>query len=332
MNDPAYRGKEDAIRTQLLGSGVVSDVAFSSSPMTAIWNTTGGYEWHGKDPNLDAEFVRCRVSPEYGKTVGWKVIAGRDYSREHKTDAEDAIIISKTAAEYMGMKNPIGQTLTDVDEFGAHKWTRTIIGVVDDIIMDSPYEPVMQAIFLPDEGNNAMLHVRIKPDRGAAEALPIIEGLLNKVVPSALFEYKFVDEDYATKFSQEQRVGELAGVFAVLAIFISCLGLFGLASFVAERRTKEIGIRKIMGASVSKLWQMLASDFVLLVIISCIIAVPVGYYLMTKWLGKYEFRTEITGWLLIATCLGALAITLLTVSYHSIRAARMNPVKSLRSE
>lgn len=332
MNDPGYVGKEDLIRTQLLGSDVVSDVAFSSSPMTAIWNTTGGYEWDGKDPNLDAEFARCKVTPEYGKTVGWKVIAGRDYSRDHTTDETDAVIISKTASEYMGMKDPIGQTLTDVDEFGAHKWTRTIIGVVDDIIMDSPYEPVMQAIFLPDDGENAMLHVRISPDRGAAEALPVIETLLNKVVPSALFEYKFVDEDYATKFAQEQRVGELAGIFAVLAIFISCLGLFGLASFVAERRTKEIGIRKIMGASVSKLWQMLARDFVILVMVSCIIAAPAGYYLMTKWLGKYEYHTEITGWMLAATSLGALAITLLTVSYHSIRAAMMNPVNSLRSE
>ncbi|HMG93996.1 MAG TPA: FtsX-like permease family protein, partial [Chryseolinea sp.] len=332
MNDPEYKGKEELLRTQLLSSGVASDVAFSSSPMTAIWNTTGGYEWKGKDPNVEGEFVRCRVTPEYGKTVGWKVIAGRDFSRDHVTDAADAIIISKAAAEYIGMENPIGQTLTDVDEFGKHKWTRTIIGVVDDIIMESPYEPVMQAIFLPDNGSSALLHIRIDPQLGAAEALPVIEASLGKVVPSALFEYKFVDEEYAIKFSEEQLVGKLSGIFAALAIFISCLGLFGLASFVAEQRTKEIGIRKIMGASVSTLWRMLSKDFVVLVLVSCLIAVPCGYYLMTSWLEKYQYRTEVSWWLLISTCIGAVVITILTVSYQSIRAAMMNPVKSLRSE
>lgn len=332
MNDPEYKDKEELIRTQLLNIHVVSDVAFSSSPMTAIWNTTGGYEWKGKDPNLEGEFARCKVTPEYGKTVGWKIIAGRDFSRDMLTDATDAIIISKTAAEYMGMEDPIGQTLTDLDEFGKHKWTRTIIGVVDDIIMESPYEPVMQAIFLPDDGNSRLLHIRIKGELSAVEALPVIESSLAKLVPSAFFDYKFVDQEYAIKFSQEQRVGKLSGLFAVLAIFISCLGLFGLSSFVAEQRAKEIGIRKVMGAGVSTIWQMLSKDFVLLVALSCVIAVPFGYYLMTSWLQKYEYHAEISWWLLISTCIAAVAITILTVSYQSIRAAMMNPVKSLRSE
>ncbi|HEY5917803.1 MAG TPA: ABC transporter permease, partial [Chryseolinea sp.] len=137
MNDPQYQGKEESLRTQLLSSGVVSDVGFSSSPMTAIWNTTGGYQWKGKDPNIEGEFVRCKVTADYGKTVRWKVIAGRDFSRELTTDITDALIISKAAAEYMGFEDAIGQTLTDVDEFGKPKWTRTIIGVVDDIIMES---------------------------------------------------------------------------------------------------------------------------------------------------------------------------------------------------
>jgi len=332
MNDPAYQDKEEILRTELLRTDVISDVAFSSSPMTEIWNTTGGYEWKGKDPNIEGEFVRCRVTSEYGKTVGWKVIAGRDFSRDMATDATDAIIISRKAAEYMGFADPIGQTLTDVDEFGKHKWTRTIIGVVDDIIMESPYEPVMQAIFLPPSGPSALLHIRIHPEVSATEALPVVESTLAKIVPSALFEYKFVDEEYAAKFSQEQRVGKLAGIFAVLAIFISCLGLFGLSSFVAEQRTKEIGIRKVMGAGVSTIWQMLSKDFVLLVSISCIIAVPIGYYLMNTWLQKYEYRTQISWWLLISTCIGAVVITIVTVSFQSIRAAMMNPVRSLRSE
>ena len=145
-------------------------------------------------------------------------------------------------------------------------------------------------------------------------------------------EYSFVDEEYGQKFSQEERVGKLAGVFAVLAIIISCLGLFGLASFVAEQRTKEIGIRKVMGASVTTLWKMLTKDFALLVVISCAIAVPIGYYLMNSWLQKYEYRTEISVWVFVITCASAILITLMTVSYQSIKAATINPVDSLRSE
>jgi putative ABC transport system permease protein len=159
-----------------------------------------------------------------------------------------------------------------------------------------------------------------------------IEAVFKKLVPSALFDYQFVDQTYASKFSQEQRIGKLAGVFSILAIFISCLGLFGLASFVAEQRTKEIGIRKVMGASVVALWKMLSRDFVLLVSISCAVAIPIGYYFMNVWLQKYEYRRDISWWVFITTCLGALSITLLTVSYQSIKAAVANPVKSLRSE
>jgi ABC-type antimicrobial peptide transport system permease subunit len=147
-----------------------------------------------------------------------------------------------------------------------------------------------------------------------------------------LFDYEFVDEEYALKFGQEERIGKLAGIFSVLAIFISCLGLFGLASYVAEQRTKEIGIRKVMGASVSSLWQMLSKDFVVLVLISCFLAMPVGYYVMDGWLQKYEYRVELSWWIFAATTVAALVITLLTVSYQAVKAALMNPVKSLRSE
>jgi putative ABC transport system permease protein len=156
--------------------------------------------------------------------------------------------------------------------------------------------------------------------------------VLSQVVPSALFDYTFVDKEYARKFSQEQRIGKLSGVFAALAIFISCLGLFGLASFVAEQRTKEIGIRKVMGATVPNIWKMLSRDFVALVIISCFVAIPVSFYFMSSWLEKYEYRTEISWWIFLITCIGASVITLLTVSYQAIKAALMDPVKSLRSE
>jgi predicted permease len=332
MSDPNYKGKQEVIRTELFNTGVVSEVATSSSPLTVIWEIYGGYTWEGKDPNVDANFVRCNVSPDFGKTVGWEIIAGRDFSGDFATDTTDAIIINEAAVKYMGLKNPVGQELTDVDEFGRPQWSKTIIGVVKDMIMASPYEPVMQTLYFINDNASNVLHIKMNPAVSAHAALPKIEATLEKIVPTALFDYQFVDEEYGRKFSQEERIGKLSGVFAVLAIFISCIGLFGLASFVAEQRTKEIGIRKVLGATISNLWQMLSKDFIVLVIISCAIAIPISYYLMSNWLQKYEYRTGISWWIFVVTSLAALVITLLTVSYQAVKAAMMKPVNSLRSE
>jgi ABC-type antimicrobial peptide transport system permease subunit len=164
------------------------------------------------------------------------------------------------------------------------------------------------------------------------EALPKIKAVFNNVIPDIPFDYTFTDQEYATKFATEDRIGKLAAVFAALAIVISCLGLFGLASFVAEQRTKEIGIRKVMGATVANLWQMMSREFVMLVLVSCILAVPVSYYILLQGLARYEYRTDIAWWIFGVTGVGALFITLCTVSYQSIRAALSNPVSSLRSE
>jgi ABC-type antimicrobial peptide transport system permease subunit len=156
--------------------------------------------------------------------------------------------------------------------------------------------------------------------------------VFKKIIPSVPFDYKFADQEYALKFAAEERVGKLASVFALLAILISCLGLFGLASFVAEQRTKEIGIRKVVGASVFSLWKMLSRDFVMLVVISCLLAILPSYYLLAAWLKNYEYRAEISWWIFAVTFVVSLVITLLTVSYQAVKAAMMNPVNSLRSE
>jgi ABC-type antimicrobial peptide transport system permease subunit len=203
---------------------------------------------------------------------------------------------------------------------------------VKDLIMQSPYEPVKQTIFKWNKYVYSVIIIRMKATSIPHEAVAEIEKVFKRVVPTAGFDHKFADEDYARKFGQEERIGKLSRIFSVLAIFVSALGLFGLASFVAEQRTKEIGIRKVMGASVSSLWRMLSGDFVVLVIISCCIAVPVAYYFMDSWLQKYQYRTEISWWVMLITCAGALAITLMTVSFQAVRAALMNPVKSLRME
>jgi putative ABC transport system permease protein len=198
--------------------------------------------------------------------------------------------------------------------------------------MESPYQPVQPTIFFLDYGWASVITVRLNPNMSAQAALSAIEPVFKRYNPGGPFEYRFVDEEYANKFSDEQRIGKLASVFAILAIFISCLGLFGLASFVAEQRTREIGVRKVLGASLFNLWRMLSTDFVVLVMISCLIAIPLSWYFLHQWLLQYQYRTPMSWWVFAISGIGALAITLLTVSIQAVRAGMMNPVKSLRTE
>ena len=230
----------------------------------------------------------------------------------------------------MGFKDPIGQTI----KFGGGTQSRQIVGVIRDMVMGSPYEPEKRAIFFLDAKYEAasQIIVKIKPAESANGALPKIASVFRSVVPSSAFDYRFVDDEYAKKFSQEQRIGKLAGFFAILAIFISALGLFGLASFVAEQRTKEIGVRKIVGASIFDIWKLLSKEFIGLVIISLFTASPVAYYLLNNWIQKYTYHTNIPWWILVLAGASALMITLVTVSFQAIKAAVANPVNSLRNE
>lgn len=200
--------------------------------------------------------------------------------------------------------------------------------------MESPYKPIKPTIFYIKGHNGRInwINIRMNPQVSMSEALPKIEAVFKKVIPSAPFDYSFIDEEYAAKFVAEEQIGKLTTFFGALAIFISCLGLFGLASYMAEQRTKELGIRKVLGASVANLWRMLSSDFVVLVMLSCLISIPVSYYYLRGWLLQYEYSVRIEWWVFAATAAGALGITLMTVSFHSLKAALMNPVDSLRSE
>ncbi len=324
MTDPNFQGKHEVISNELVNTGFVEETAFSDNPLTLAWNNAGGFGWAGKDPNTNSDFTICYVSNTYGTTIKWQLVAGRDLDETIASDSS-AVIINESAVKYMNLKNPIGEYLTE--ESGEKI---KIIGVVKDLIMGSPYEPVKQTIFIWNKYVYSNIIVKIKASSSSSEAISEIEKVFKRIVPTAAFDYKFVDEEYAKKFSQEERIGKLSGIFATLAIFISSLGLFGLASFVAEQRTKEIGIRKILGASVSNLWGMLSRDFIVLVIISCFIAIPIAYYFMNSWLQKYQYRTEMSWWIFLVTGIGALAITLLTVSFQAIKAALMNPVNSLK--
>ncbi len=316
----------EAVRAELKSAGAIEEMTSSNSPLTGVWNTNGGFDWEGKDPNLAVDFPNSNVTPEWGKTVGWKVKQGRDFSRDFASDSA-AFIVNESMTKFLGFDNPVGKIL---------KWNGkpfTIIGVVSDIMQESPFYPVRPSLYhLGREGNRYNLTLKLNPAKSPSQSIAKVEQTWKKYVANVPFTYEFVDQQYGNKFKGEERIGKLSFYFAVLAIFISCLGLFGMASFVAEQRTKEIGIRKVLGASVGNLWQMLSKDFVWLVLLSCLIATPIAYYYLNDWLKGYDYRVEISWWVFIASAVGAVAITLLTVSFQAIRAALINPVKSLKAE
>jgi ABC-type antimicrobial peptide transport system permease subunit len=315
-----------ALRNELLGTGTVTELAATESKVTNVFITNSGFNWKGKDPAMQEEFVTLGVTTEFGKTVNWELISGRDFSNDMATDS-NAIILNEAAVQYTGLKNPVGETI----QWGKNEPVH-VIGVVKNMVTQSPYEPIRQMFFYLRKGYLGNIDIRVNPKVPMQAALGAIEQVVKKYKPDDPFEYRFVDEEYAKKFDNEKRIGKLATSFAILAIFISCLGLFGMASFMAEQRTKEIGVRKVLGASVFNLWGLLSKEFVVLVSISLLIAIPLASYFMDKWLQNFTYRAGLSWWIFAAAGMGALVITLLTVSSQAIRAALTNPVKALRSE
>jgi putative ABC transport system permease protein len=315
----------DAFRAQLKSTGAIEEMAKSSSPPTRVWTTNGNFGWAGKDPALTLDIPYSNVTYEWGKTIGWTVKEGRDFSRDFATDSS-ALLINEAMKQFLPFKNPVGNVL---------KWENkpyTIIGVVNDIMAESPFNPVRPSVYHPSSTNQWTMTLRLNAAQSPRQSIALIEPIWRKYVPNVPFQYEFVDQQYSDKFKSEERIGTLSAYFAGLAIFISCLGIFGMASFVAEQRTKEIGIRKVLGASVITLWQLLTKDFLFLVLLACLIASPIAYYYLADWLKGYTYRIEISWWVFVVAAAGALLITLVTVSYQSVKAALVNPVKSLRSD
>lgn len=320
----------DAILDDLVKRGSVTSMAESAMPPTEVFSANVGFNWKDKDPNLNAEFATIGISHDFGKTVGWKFVAGRDFTKAFSSDSA-GFVVNQAAAKFMGLgkkdlNDAIGETVTwDGRPF-------KIIGVINDMVMESPYDPVRKSIYFVHPQGGRFITLRLNPGTNASAAIKNIEAVFKKFSPDSPFNFQFVDQEYALKFAAEERISKLASVFTGLAILISCLGLFGMASFMAERRTKEIGIRKVLGASVTNLWGLLSGDFVVLVLISCLLATPIAWYTMDRWLEKYTYHTEISWWVFVIASVATLAITLLTVSYQAIRTALLNPVKSLRGE
>ena len=327
---PEYFGKYQALRNEFKRTGVVTEIAEANYPLTTILGNNDGFVWEGKDPSFDPTFNTISVTHEYGSTIGWQFIDGRDFSRDFQSDLS-GVVITESALKLMKLENPVGQIISwNPDWREAANFT--ILGVVKDMVKGSPFEAVRPAIIFPSENDLSWLFIRINPQISASEALPKIEAAFNSIVPSAPFDYQFADEAYDAKFRAEERIRSLSTFLAAVAIFISCLGLLGLISYVSEQRTKEIGIRKVLGASVRQIWSLLTKDFVRLVMGSCILAIPAAYYLMSGWLQNYDYRMELSWWVFLAAGLAGLILTLLTVSFQAIKSATANPVDSLGSE
>ncbi|WP_422858128.1 ABC transporter permease [Flagellimonas sp. S174] len=320
-----FENKYNTLREAFKKNTGVIEMSESSSPMTEAWHSNGGYEWEGKDPNFITNIVNFYVSHDYGKTIGWEVKEGRDFSRDFASDST-AYVLNEAAVEYMGLQDPVGKTIRWYD--GEHK----VIGVVKNLLTESPFEPVKQAIYSINYQETNWINLKLSPDKSLAQSLEQIEMEFAQIAANVPFEYHFVDDAFGNKFKAEERMRKLSEIFSVLAIFISCLGLYGLSAFIAERRTKEIGIRKVLGASILSLFKMLSWDFVVLILLSGLIAIPVAYYLILQWLQNYTYQINIPWWVFGVAISCVMLTALFTVSYQAVRAATSNPIKSLRTE
>jgi putative ABC transport system permease protein len=326
LANPAIHQHFSAFRDALLATGAVTETAESTSFTTEPLNQEANVSWTGSDPNAPIGFYTTGVTPEYGKTVGWQFVDGRDYSRALAATDTFVMVLNQAAVKAIGFKHPVGQFL----QWYGYRFT--IIGVVKDMVMTSPYETIQPALYYKAPWFMPMLNIRLNPAVSASDAIAKIEPIFKRFDPAEPFNYKFADDEYDAKFRTEQRIGSLASFFAALAIFISCLGLFGMAAFVAERRTKEVGVRKVLGASVISLWGLLSQEFVLLVGLSVLIATPIAWYAMNNWLQNFSYRTPLDWWIFALTGCSALLIALLTISYQVLKAAHANPARNLRSE
>ena len=304
--------------------GVMS-VSAGSHDLIQFGSNTSGIEWPGKTADQDFLVSITEVSYDWAQTTGIKLAEGRDFSPQFGADTM-CCLLNRMAVQRMGLKEPvIGSTIQ-------YDTTRTIIGVVEDFVYNDPFSaPMPMAIFL---GTGSMDHffVRIRNDEKWRESLAQIEQVVKKQNPTYPFEFTFTKEEYQRNFDEIRSVGQLANVFGGLAIFISCLGLFGLSAFVAERRNKEIGIRKVLGATISSIWFALSKDFLQPVLLAFVLAAPLAGWAMQKLLNRFEYRIDLYWWIFASAGVAALAIALLTVSYQGVRAAMTNPVESLKDE
>ncbi|HTL10549.1 MAG TPA: ABC transporter permease [Chitinophagaceae bacterium] len=313
------------ITQEMQASGAILSSCQSNSPASELYSNNNGWEWPGSQPiEKSVVFATIATAYDYTKTLGIKILEGRDFSRSFADS--NAVLLNQAAVKRMRLTKPVGTALKWLDK------PMVVIGVIPDIQMESPFRAVSPLTIVFNKQWVNFLNIRLNPAMSVSAAISKLKPIFDKYNPGYPFAYKFADEEYAKKFNYEELVGNLSAVIAVLIVFISCLGLFGLSSFTVEQRVKEIGVRKVLGASTQNLWQLLSKDFVLLVLIACLIAAPLSWYGMQQWLAQYENKIKMGPGVFALVMLTAIVLTLLTVSFQTIRAARANPSKSLRTE
>jgi len=325
-DDGVMDKKFDTFRQDLINSGAITDAALTGNSLSQNNSSSWGITWQGQLPGEDKIPIdQEAVTYHFVNTYGLKLIEGRDFSSAYPADSA-AIILNQAAVKMMRFKEPLGQIVKYQGQ------NCKVVGVVENFVWGSPYDPVKPAIIGFNKGWTGSIGLRLNPAKSVTASIDIIQNIYKKYNPEYPFEYKFIDEKFANKFSNEKRLGNMAIIFTSLTIIISCLGLFGLASFSAEQRRKEIGIRKVLGASISSLWLNLSQEFVWLVLISFPIGAALSWWYVHNWMSKYTYRTELSLWVFGTTLVASLTICLATVSWQAIKAALTNPVKSLRSE
>ncbi len=318
----------DAIKRDLLSSGAAVGVTKTFSPMTRVWGEVTGYSWRGSTPaDKHIYFVEYAADADFVRTTGTHLIAGRDIDLNNYPTDTTALLLNEASVQMMRLQNPLGSIITDANGIAFH-----VVGIIKDFLIASPYGSINPMMIRGLNTNYPVIHFRLNPDRPLAADLSTAEKIFRTYNPNYPFDYVFVDDAHNFKFRAEQQEGTLGILFAILTIFISCLGLFGLAAYMAESRTREIGIRKVLGASVTGITILISGDFIKLVLVALVIATPVAWLSMDSWLKGFTYRIQITGGVFLLAGLLAIGIALLTVGYQSIRAALANPIKSLRSE
>jgi len=312
------------IKQELLKTGMINAVTRTFSPITEVWWKTPAPDWQGKPEDVQIIVTGFSTDADFTKTLGVKVLQGKDFSGLPSDSS--AIMLNKAAVTAMGLKDPIGMQM----RYGSK--TYTVTGVTGNVVMESPFKPVepMMIFYRPDQSN--IVDIRLNQSVGLPKALKSIESIFKTYNPSVPFEYQFADQEFGKKFITEELISKLINIFAGLAIFICCIGLAGLASFTIEKRIREIGIRKVLGASANRILLLISKEFLKLVLIAFVIAVPIAWWAMNSWLQKYDYRIDISLWLFVTVGFGILLLTLIVVSLNTLRAATSNPVKSLRSE
>lgn len=312
------------IKQELLKTGLVTAVTKTTSPITDIWWKTGGPDYEGKRQDASIIFSAIATDVDFSKTFGIKILEGKDFSGAPVDSS--TMMLNKAALTAMGVKNPIGMKV----RYGGKEYS--VIGITDNVVMESPFKPVDPVMMFYNKGFSAVTSIRLKNTSQLNKSIATIESIFNRYNPSFPFDYSFVDEEFSKKFINEHLISRITNIFAGLAIFICCIGLAGLASFTIEKRTREIGIRKVLGASVQQLLALISKEFLKLVIIAFIIAVPIAWWLMNSWLQNYDFRVQISIWLFCSVGFLVLLLALTVVSANTLKAALKNPVTSLRTE